>query len=128
MSDRQLRFIMRGLTELAERVVSKVSLDITANLVEATPVDTGWARANWVPSIGSPFKEITGNDDNVSDVEQQKGVTEVATNYSLERGPVFISNNVPYITHLNDGSSTQAPAGFVQVAIHKAVTQDIGSL
>ena len=40
---------------------------------------------------------------------------------------MFVSNNVKYITRLNDGYSRQAPAGFVQSAIRKAVTQDIRS-
>ncbi len=35
-------------------------------------------------------------------------------------GRLFLSNNVPYISRLNDGSSGQAPAGFVQAAIARA--------
>ena len=32
---------------------------------------------------------------------------------------ILISNNLPYINALNDGSSKQAPAGFVDSALSK---------
>ena len=59
------------------------------------------------------------------DSSQQQGIAEVATQYTLDQGSVFVSNNVPYILKLNDGHSQQAPAGFIQTAIHKAVTTDL---
>ena len=125
MSMGQLRLIIRGLDRVAGRVIKKIVLDATANLIESTPVNTGWARANWVPSIGVPFEGTAGADDDISSHDQQDGIAKVVTGYSLGDGPVFITNNVPYIGALNDGSSSQAPSGFVQIAIKKAVTEDI---
>ena len=55
MADAQVRAVIRSLERLSERVITKITLDVTANLIESTPVDTGWARANWVPQIGAPF-------------------------------------------------------------------------
>ena len=55
---------------------------------------------------------------------QTAGITALAS-YRLEGGNIFISNNVPYILALNDGTSRQSPAGFVQNAIQKAVRVDI---
>lgn len=130
---RQIRGIIRSVNKISEKVVKKITLDMTANLQQATPVDTGWARANWVPAIGLPY---TANLENVRPTsqsasgarsQQQSGIAAVG-GYSLKMGKVFVSNNVPYIMILNDGSSTQAPAGFVQRAIRKAVTSDLGSL
>ena len=125
MADRQLRFIIRALEKVAERAVAKITLDATANLIEATPVNTGWARANWVPSIGEPVDEPSGSQEDVNSSDQENGIAKVATGYKLAMGKVFISNNVPYIGALNDGHSQQAPSGFVQIAIAKAVTVDI---
>lgn len=125
MANGQLRFIVRALEKVTERAVAKITLDATANLIETTPVNTGWARANWVPSIGSPIDEPTGDQENVSQSEQDSGIAQVATQYKLDMGKVFITNNVPYIGALNDGHSQQAPSGFVQVAVEKAVTIDI---
>ena len=131
MADRRVRAIVRGLDRLTSRVVVKLTLDVTANLVETTPVDTGWARANWVPSIGEPaLKDLpaVGPDNSqavASAVTEQEVARAKILGYVLKRGRVFVTNNVPYILELNDGSSTKAPAGFVQQAIAKAVTQDM---
>ncbi len=131
MADRQIRAIVKGLNRLTSRVVTKITLDTTANLIEATPVDTGWARANWVPSIGQPvLKDLspTRPDDGqvvAGAVTEQQGAVAALIGYTLKMGRVFVTNNVPYILRLNDGSSTKAPIGFVQQAIAKAVTQDI---
>ena len=129
--DPQIRAIVKGLEKVVERVVTKITLDVTANLIKITPVDTGWARANWVPAIGAPIRQdLSAVPATVSNAqsktgEQQRAMADVVTGYRLVRGRVFVSNNVPYITKLNDGHSRKAPAGFVQMAIQKAVTQDI---
>lgn len=131
MAHGQVRAVVRGLTRVTERAITKITFDVVANLTENTPVDTGWARANWVPAIGSPVtKDLSGvrpTEQNASSAaaEQQSALGHVLTGYRLARGKVFISNNVPYIVRLNEGSSKKAPAGFVQAAIRKAVTQDI---
>ncbi len=133
MSDPQVRAIVRSLTRLAERAIVKITLDVTANLVETTPVDTGWARANWVPAIGRPFevdlRDVPPTSQNAASARstQQSAMTSMV-GYKLRRGRVFVSNNVPYVPRLNDGSSKKEPAGFVQRAIRKAVTLDIRGL
>jgi len=115
--------------------MKKVVLDIVANLVSSpdtgygTPVDTGWARSNWVPSIGQAFGGTAGTkaaaEAGILDTgAQQRGLAQVAAAYRLTQGSIFISNNVPYIARLNEGSSQQAPAGFVQNAIIKAIEVD----
>ena len=120
----QIRGIIGDLEGAIARVTRKVSLDVTANLVETTPVDTGWARANWIPSVGQPSESPVGSKESISVVEQALGKTKVAGFKDISQ-KVFITNNVPYITDLNDGTSKQAPAGFVQNAITKAVVRDL---
>ncbi len=135
-SDRaRIRALVVGLERVTERVVTKIALDVTANLVETTPVDIGWARVNWVPAIGSPLiVDLPGaarTPEGVASaiIEQASAVAALATGgYRLKQGSVFVSNNVSYITKLNEGSSQQQPAAFVQRAIAKAVTQDIRGL
>lgn len=41
---------------------------------------------------------------------------------------IFIRNNAPYITRLNEGSSPQAEAGFVQNAIRDGFNAAISAL
>lgn len=123
-TDRVLGLLEEGV----ESAIASLAVNITAELAEETPVDTGWARANWVPNIGSPF---TGNSENLSDEARRAGVGAQAAaqsaaqaqliSYKLGQGSVFITNNVPYIVPLNEGSSQRAPAGFVQIAIESGI-------
>jgi len=124
MSDAQIKIIIGELEGVAEKVIKALTLEVTAEVQEATPIDTGWARANWVPKIGEPDSAPRPKDVaslGSRQAEQQKGVAEVTSGYKLDRGLVSISNNVPYIQRLNEGSSKQAPAAFVQLAISRAV-------
>lgn len=129
MADPQIRRIILEMEGFTERQMKKLTLAIHANLVEDTPVDLGWARANWVPSIGAPVIEDLSDVQNpVSKVgpanaRSQEGLVRVAAQYHLSQGPIFISNNVPYIQKLNQGSSQQAPAMFVEQAIDKGLRE-----
>lgn len=118
----QVEKITAELTEFTEDLIKDISINAVAELIEATPVDTSWARSNWVPNIGSPVNQPVGSPDNPSTFQQESGQAEILAYYKLPAN-VFISNNVPYITRLNEGSSTQAPMGFVQKAIAKAVRE-----
>lgn len=129
--DPQIRFIVGDLGRFSEREIIRLSLEVTANLIEATPVDTGWARANWVPSIGAGFEVQVGNGGDAGQRasmrrRQAQGKAELA-GYRLSRGPIFVTNNVPYIQKLNEGSSQQAPAGYVQQAIARAIQTVAGA-
>jgi hypothetical protein len=133
----QARIIVDDLASFTERNIRRLSVEVHANLVAApteggTPVDTGWARANWVPAIGNPVTDVDGEPPKKGTKTKaggkaQRGLARVASSYRLRQGPVFISNNVPYIGRLNDGSSVQAPRGFVQAAILKAIRAVVAS-
>jgi hypothetical protein len=49
-----------------------------------------------------------------------EGVAAVLS-YQLADGALWVANNVPYIRRLNYGHSSQAPAGFVEMAIDTAL-------
>lgn len=121
--------VVTALEGATERTVKRLTLEVTANLQERTPVDVGWARANWVPSIGNPYRISVGNlseDERRAQLgsaqaQQQSGTAQVAATYRLSQGSTFVSNNVPYIVFLNNGTSQQAPAAFVQQEIQNAI-------
>ena len=122
MTTRQV--VISELQAFTERLVKRLALNVNAELIEATPVLTGWAQANWVPNIGSPFEGTAGErpaDQNTNPDRgpQSRGIASIIT-YRL--GPeIHQTNNVPYIELLNAGSSSQAPAAFVQASILRAV-------
>ena len=125
----QIRAILRGVGEFTGRLVTRITLDINADLIMHTPVDTGWARANWVPRIGQPFEGTSGTrpaaGSTFSGGAEQAAGQAAVLGYKLSKGLVHVTNNVPYIEALNDGHSPQEPAGFVQRAIARAL-QDVG--
>ena len=131
----EARRVADELEQAIERTIRALGINITAELIETTPVDTGWARANWVPNAGSPF---TGNSE-LLDAEAQRAAVpgQVASQtaassslirYKLSDGDIFISNNVPYIVRLNEGSSMKAPSGFVQQSIARTIVRLTGRI
>lgn len=78
----------------------------------------GRARGNWFVGLG---RARTGQ----SDTPDPSGGATIAAG-TVEAGgtipgqSIHITNNLPYIIPLNEGHSTQAPAGFVQNAVAAA--------
>lgn len=114
------RIIIEGLRQFSLDRVRQLALNIQAGLIEDTPVDTGWARANWVASVGQPSTGPVGSRGSVSYAEQQASVGVLASMTRLET--IYISNHVPYIQALNEGHSAQAPSGFIQLRIDREVS------
>ncbi len=134
MASRRVRLVISNLNGFVEKVIKKIVLDIVANLQAApreggTPVDTGWARINWVPNIGSALDTTAGTRAQAEagqlSGDSALGVATVASTYKLAMGPVHITNNVPYILTLDGGSSAQAAKGFVRRGIIKALRVDL---
>lgn len=89
-------------------------IETTGQLIQRCPVKTGHARANFVPSVGEAFSAVA------SDGSAQASGLLAVTAYRLGDGPLWITNNVPYIGRLIGGSSSQAPAGWDLEAIDVA--------
>lgn len=114
MAGFQAKDVGDALAAYLAAVAIELTLEVTANLIEATPVDTGHARANWVPGIGDP------PEDEQPAGAQAAGMAAVAT-YKLGDGPLNITNNVPYIGPLLNGHSSQAAPGWDLAAVDAAV-------
>ena len=131
MADEQLSFIIADLRTFTARETVALSLDIQANLQEDTPRDTGWARANWVMSVGAPVEDpgvASKSNPTPADVtralaRQQTSLAEVAQYRTIEQGAIFTTNTVPYIGRLNEGWSAQAGAAFIQRSVGRALQQ-----
>jgi hypothetical protein len=117
MADRDIEEAIDEVEHEVGRLVVELVTEIVANLREETPVETGHARANWVPSIARPYEDIVdGNDTTV-----QENALMAILRYQIDDGTAFISNNVPYINRLNDGHSDQAPVGFIEDCIERGL-------
>ena len=128
----RVQVVVDDLQKFLDDTIKALALGIVARLVAAsseggTPVDTGWASANWVPRIGQRAGITAGErpkrGNSASRKAQEQGIAQVATGYKHNsgNGKIIISNNVPYIIKLNFGSSPQAKKGFVQRAIVRTI-------
>jgi len=120
-----------------KQLVTDVVVNVAAEVAKRTPVDTGYARANWYTTLGSPaastimqykrypsrwrkFRGRFSKGGSFTERVNTRGVTEQARAAMVRRNDdqtVYITNNVPYTAALNQGHSPQAPAGFVRVGV-----------
>lgn len=115
---------MAELNGFTAKNIVAVVFDVSALLTKGTPRATSWAANNWVPQSGIPFRETVGSPDgnpSAGATVRSSALASLASSYKIRDGDIFVSNNVPYIQPLNNGHSLQAPAGFVQIAVLKAV-------
>lgn len=93
-----------------DTVHERVVYDIHNRVTERTPVDTGRARAAWQITVGEPSTFIMP--------EGVYGPPPPPPMPAMSiKDVVYITNNVPYIEYLEDGSSKQAPAGMVALSL-----------
>lgn len=111
----QSRRIGERLRKHIEQIFKALVLEIDRELRKSTPVDTGFARANWVPSVGSPHVGEV-----LDAAARTAGLTQVIA-FKLGDGALWISNGTEYIEILNYGTSDQAPPMWIEAAVDRAV-------
>ncbi len=116
----QSRKVIGELEAFLTTIVKKVTSTTALILEEDTPELTGFAESNWVPQIGRERTEPIGSRQAVDFNALEAGVAIVDATYKLP-ALVYISNPVSYIGDLNLGTSAQAPSGYVQTSIAKAI-------
>ena len=121
MTKNTAKNIMIELKGFIKKEVIDLSFNIHYDLVDETPKDTGWAAANWVPSIGSPFTGEVGDFSSYGTSDIQKQGELFLLTWDMSKGSIYLANNVEYIQALNAGHSQQAPAMFVEKAIERGL-------
>lgn len=101
-----------------------LALDLYGRITNKNPVQSGRSRAAWNISVNSVDTSIpkekpkvkNKNGDGFLVTYKPKSVS------SIKRVPystIFITNNLPYILKLEDGSSQQSPMGMVAVSVEE---------
>lgn len=103
--------IKKDLANIISDEQKSIGLRLLTPLVLETPVDTGRARFNWIVSQKNPDSSTkpapASRDAAVSRAIAEGGrIIADTVPYSL----TFIQNNLPYISRLNEGWSSQQPA------------------
>ena len=107
--------VAKVISEVVEATNREFLMDTWQELVDATPVKTGKARASWFVSPNLPhLKELP---DAHYPYPAPPDLNRYTRNFSLW----YIANTAHYIGQLNRGSSRQAPAGFVDTIIKRNV-------
>lgn len=112
------------IPEAANRIKRRVALTVDQAIVLATPVDTGRARSNWLVAIDRAPVDVVdppGSPGEAATKALDDGRAVIGRSKSEQT--IHITNNLPYISKLNAGSSQQAPAMFVEEAITKGVRE-----
>ena len=95
----------------AEEAVRKIAFDVLRGVTKKTPVDTGRARANWNLGYQSINTKIT-SDTTFKIAQPPKGSGDKV---------IYITNSLPYINALENGSSQKAPKGMVMITLQEIV-------
>lgn len=106
----------RGTSIKLDKVVRKVIIDMTSDIMKMTPVDTGAARSNWFWGASRV--------DSVDTSQNKRGTPSIqrAADFAeglkgKAAGTFYLTNNLPYILALEFGSSKQAPSGMARVVV-----------
>jgi hypothetical protein len=127
---------MRGYGERiignTDKLTQRIAIAVDEELVDATPIDTGKAKSNWVASLNSP---IIGEEDSYypgkkrSTEEAVKAAAKQQARFVILRykgnihSGIFIYNSAKHIRDLDRGTSNQAPRGFIKIATDKGLAR-----
>lgn len=131
-----LRIVIRDMEFFAGEATRVLGFEIWRAVRDATPVRTGFSAAKWSMSIANPIPGPSrprgeaaqrgaarslraSNRNRASAILRRKGPP---------RGEIAIVNNEEALRFLNDGSSSQAPAMFVERSIIQGRLQAIAKL
>lgn len=121
---RRMNKLGNNITKGVSKLIQDVAKGIGATVVDTTKVDTGRARSNWratinVPASGTIPAYSPGNKLGISE-SANAGAAKAQQKQAIERFnaakhvSIFITNNVPYIGALNNGSAVHAPGLMVE--------------
>lgn len=120
----RLNKIANEIPKQVNQLKTDVALTIQYELTERTPVDTTKAVSNWKVTRVAPFPaDIEAYSPGFLGYTARASIAAARADAQKNlRGvkigeTVFIVNNADYIKELNNGSSRQAPAGFVEASV-----------
>lgn len=124
------RDVERELRDFSERAMRLLQANIYQALITACPVDVGWARAFFVPSVGEiratqrprpGVRRVAQAQADAAFRRNQQSSASIRRSYTLRQGPIFIVNPVEYVGFLNEGTSAQAPARWIEAAVEQGI-------
>lgn len=109
-----------------QAVVRRTALELQAQMIQKSPVDTGRFKGNWQAGTGTA-NGSTGDEAN-SDALARAAV--VLQGWKPGQ-TIYLTNSMPYATRLEFGWSQQAPAGMVRLSVQnysQAIAKALGEV
>lgn len=102
----------------AKAVVARIGLEAVKRVVQKSPVDKGRFKGNWSLSVGQIDSATTERTDPSGGATISRAAGAVSAYSTIEGFPViYVQNNLPYASRLEDGWSSQAPAGVLGLTV-----------
>lgn len=116
-----LAMLCQRAGDKAELVVRRTALDLMTDMIDASPVDTGRFKANFVVSTGIMTNSTVDRVDRTPK-GQHDAAGAVSYGEAILKGwkpgqTIWILNNLSYAQRLEYGWSKQAPGGMVRLAV-----------
>jgi hypothetical protein len=109
-----------------ETAIRKIAIDVFAEVIMMSPVDTGRFRGNWQVAIGSVPTGTLELDDKAGTATLSAAQAKAL---ELKAGQtIFLVNNLPYAEALEYGHSEQAPGGMIRLTVQrwKPIVEAVG--
>ena len=100
------------------------ALQALSGVIERSPVDTGHFRGNNIVSVGAPDSDIDEMAEDESGTETLAQGMSIIGRVTNAFDVIYIQNNLPYAEKLENGSSTQAPAGVYAITFDNLRAQN----
>lgn len=112
----------KSIEERGGKLIGDTLVNIAEGVIPHTPIKEGRARRNWQANKSTPLTTYLDAPSTPPDGEREAISNAKSVASKLKSGDAaHLTNNAPYIAELNRGSSTQAPAMFVQTEVLKAL-------
>lgn len=102
--------------EEVNAIVRRIGLGILVRNIKASPVDTGRFRSNWNVSFGAPSTTVTTSI-STEGAAISAAASEIQAFDVGASSSIYLTNNLPYAESLANGTSTQAPPGWIDTNI-----------
>ena len=102
--------VLKRAGDKADLVVRKSALNLLAQMVATSPVDTGRFKSNWQTGVGSLNADTGSTTDSVGRFDSVIGGWTAGQS-------IWLTNSLPYAYRLEYGWSKQAPGGMVRIAL-----------
>lgn len=102
-------YVRQEVPALSIAFQKKLAIEALKRVIEKTPVDTGFHRAQWQVSIGVPLDSILNRTDRQGNQTLAAGITKLAGMQAFQ--VVWITNNGPAIVLLEEGGFEPSDPG-----------------